>query len=294
MPGTKELTNRIKSIKSTRKITRAMQLVSAAKMRKAQGAGVNSRAYAGQAWQLIQNLAQTLEIETDLFKTYPKAKKIGVLLLSTNKGLVGSLNLNLQAKIKELASEPEVISEIITYGKKGRQISVRLKQNVVADYEKQEKTLEVEGIYAISKFITEAYKTGQYKEIAIVYNHFLSTLRQKSIIKRLLPFSESLLQSAKEEMPYSIKEGYDYNYVFEPAPKNVLENLLPRIIESQIYQAILESNASEHSARMIMMKNATEAAGDLIADLTLTYNKIRQDKITTELAEITAGKIALE
>ncbi len=319
MPGIIDIKRRITSIQSMRKITRAMQLVSAAKMGKAQSATLASRTYSSLAWELISSLSPSSVIArnaaddssdealakseaissedkqarmTPLLATYPQAKKIGVVLLSTNKGLVGSLNLSLSAKIKEVDKDMEVLSELMVYGKKGKQLGVILNKNILADFPKVDKTVSVEDVYPIAQFITESYKTGQYRQILIIYNHFVSTLVQKPTIKQLLPFTD---QPEKKDLPtthYSPPTSPEF--LFEPTPTQVLEHLLPRIIESQIYQAILESDASEHSARMIMMKNATDAAGDLITDLTLTYNQIRQNKITTELAEITAGKIALE
>jgi F-type H+-transporting ATPase subunit gamma len=192
------------------------------------------------------------------------------------------------------------LSELIIYGKKGKHLAVILNKQIAADFPKIDKTASMDEIYPIAQLVTKFYETGQYRQILIVYNHFVSTLVQKATIKQLLPFvpAES---SAPAAGPFGIHRpsetpinGHATDYLFEPDPSEVLDHLLPRIIESQIYQAILESDASEHSARMIMMKNATDAAGDLITDLTLTYNQIRQNKITTELAEITAGKIALE
>jgi F-type H+-transporting ATPase subunit gamma len=309
MPGTRDLKRRIKSIGSTRKITRAMQLVSAAKMRKSQTATVNSRAYAGLAWDLITNLSQKMEAKSPLLNAYPDAKKTGIVLLTTNKGFVGNLNLNLMSKIKEVSANAEIISELFIYGKKAKQIAMYLNKSIAADFPKIDKTsFKIEEVYPIVKFIVECYKTGDYNKIYIVYNHFVSTLTQKATAKQLLPFvdmSGSLTinrpnnespdeQALDSESRDDKNQQIDSSYIFEPGPNLVLNHLLPRIIESQIYQAILESDASEHSARMIMMKNATEAAGDIINDLTLTYNQLRQNKITTELAEITAGKIAIE
>lgn len=294
MPGVRDIKRRIKSIQGTRKITRAMQLVSAAKMRKAQVAVVSSRTYSGLAWELILNLAKSLETRKPLLSVFPKAKKIGIVLLSTNRGLVGGLNTNLAAKIKSLQTETEIITEIISYGKKGRDLAIKLNQNIVADFPKIDRSISIEEIYPLAKFVIDAYKTGNYKQILIVYNLFISTINQKATVKQLLPFASEVVSQAKKPGEDVELKSYGYNYLFEPNPKRVLDHLLPRIIESQIYQAILESDASEHSARMIMMKNATDAAGDLINDLTLTYNQIRQNKITTELAEITAGKITLE
>lgn len=293
MPGIKELKTHIKSIGSTRKITRAMQMVSAAKMKKAQDLALSSRSYAEAAWALIKNISHLGAVDHPLTRVYPKAQKIGIILLTTNRGLVGSLNTNLIAKLKYLIGEnAEIITEIITYGKKGSQSVSKIGQNLIADFPKLDKTIVAEEILPISQMVGQMYESGSYREIHIVFNQFISTLNQKPVIKKILPFAESI----KAEMENPDDESFlnDTDFIFEPSPKTVLEHLLPRIIESQIYEAILESDASEHSARMVMMKNATEAAGDLISDLTLTFNQLRQGKITTELAEITAGRIALE
>lgn len=285
-----------------RKITRAMQMVSAAKMRKAQSATLNSRTYSNLAWDLITNLTESIDYENPLMATYHHAKKVGVILLSSNMGLVGSLNSNLMPKLKEI-NGGEIISEVITYGKHARNIAVKLNKQIVADFPKADKIITTQEIYPLAKFVSAAYSTGQYRKIVILYNHFVSTLVQKPTLRQLLPFkdklrpyhaAEKLSEDEEEESNGSEPIEIDSPYLFEPGPKEVLNHLLPRIIESQIYQAILESDASEQSARMVMMKNATEAARDLITDFTLTYNQLRQNKITTELAEITAGKIALE
>ena len=333
MPGIKELKTRIKSISGTRKVTRAMQMVSAAKMRKSQDATLKSRTYSSLAWELILNLAgqantkvskameasdnmldeadrrnSIMEQVAKLLSTYSDAKKIAVLILTTNRGMVGSLNTNLlnlvngvilsEAKdlnLKDSSSSdalglrmtPKEV-DIITYGRKGRDVMVRSHKEVLADFEKFDRAITSEDIYPVAELITKLYTSGKYKKVLIFYNHFVSTLVQKPTVKQLLPFA-----SMKEE-DGSKNASTPADYIFEPSPIEVLNHLLPRIVESQIYQTITESEASEQSARMVMMKNATEAAGDLISDLTLTYNKLRQNKITTELAEITAGKIALE
>jgi F-type H+-transporting ATPase subunit gamma len=294
MPGIKELKTRIKSISGTRKVTRAMQMVSAAKMRKAQNFALQSRTYAEEAWKLITNISNTGSFNHPLILNYNEAKKIGIILITSNRGMVGSLNTNLINKLKEIEpkTETDILCEIITYGKKGSQTTARMGKKIVADFPKLEKTLSAEDVYPIVSMIAQMYGSAEYKKIYLVYNQFVSTLSQVPVAKQLLPFSEKLTKDflSDEDEP----EVGETDFLFEPSPQTVLEHLLPRILESQIYEAILESDASEHSARMVMMKNATEAAGDLIADYTLTYNQLRQGKITTELAEITAGKIALE
>jgi F-type H+-transporting ATPase subunit gamma len=290
MPSTQELTRRIKSIKSTRKITRAMQLVSAAKMRKAQIATLASRTYAQYASELISSIKSTqyeneLMSKSPLMYSYPKAKKVGVLVISTNRGLVGGFNNNLISKIKGLEeSEPEFIGELIVIGKKVAESVVRnTDRKLIAQFPKHDSTEHVKDLYPVIKLLVDQYKTGEFKKIIVVYNHFVSTLEQKPTVKQLLPFVMEGVASGENDVIH-----------YEPGKQQLLEKLLPRIMESQVYQAVLESDASEHSARMMMMKNATDAAGDLIDDLTLTFNQLRQNKITTELSEITAGKIALE
>lgn len=291
MPGIKELKNRIKSIGSTRKITRAMQMVSAAKMRKAQNAALNSRTYSDLAWELIHNLAQKTHLENPLLQVFPEATKTGIIVISTNKGYVGSFNTNLANKVTETETAVEnVKAELYVMGRKIKEFAVRFNKNLAADFPKSDSLATVESVYPLAKLVSDLYKTGEYKFISIVYNKFISTVTQKPTAKQLLPFAQSYIKDSHFVTPKDIHG----EYLFEPDPHLVLDNLLPRIIESQIYQAILESDASEHSARMVSMKNATEAAEDLISDYTLTYNQLRQNKITTELAEITAGRIALE
>lgn len=288
MPGTQEITRRIKSVKSTRKITRALQMVSAAKMRKAQNATLASRSYSELAAELIKDLGKVAELGNPLLKTHPTASKIGVVLVSTNKGMVGGLNANLLGKLKQVEGEnAELMLEMVVVGKKAREAAGRMRKNVIAEFPKLDARIPIENIYPIAKLLAESYKSGEYKKILLIYNYFVSTLSQKPTVIQLLPFTP------ESEDAQGVPSG-STEYVFEPTPKKVLEHLIPRIIESQLYQAILESDASEHSARMVMMKNATDAAGDLIDDLTLTYNQLRQNKITTELSEITAGRISLE
>lgn len=287
MPGLQALTRRIKSVKSTRKVTRAMQMVSAAKMRKAQIQAVTSRNYSELAWSLISELNRNSVLEHPLLRMNIEAKKIGVVVVSTNKGLVGSLNTNLLLKLREIEdAEVEIVKEYVVMGRKIREAAIRLKKQVIADFEKTESTSKPEDIFPLAEMLTKAYRLGEYKKIYLVYNQFISTLAQKPIAKVILPI--------KAEVDPSETRAINSEFLFEPDENAVLDHLLPRILESQIYQSVLESNASEHSARMIMMKNATESAGDLIQDLTLTFNQLRQNKITTELSEITAGKLALE
>ena len=288
MPGLQALNRRIKSVKSTRKVTRAMQMVSASKMRRAQNQAITSRGYASLAWELISELNQNIVIEHPLLSENERATKVGIILISTNKGLVGSLNSNLLGKIREIEkADIEIVKEFVVMGKKMREATSRLRKNVVADFEKKESRTVPEDVYPIAQMISSQYQKGEYKRVYVVYSEFVSTLTQRPMAKVLLPIKAEGINKIRPD-------GERSDFLFEPDAYSVLNHLLPRILESQIYQAVLESDASEHSARMIMMKNATESAGDLISDLTLTFNQLRQNKITTELSEITAGKLALE
>jgi F-type H+-transporting ATPase subunit gamma len=237
-----------------------------------------------------------------LLETHPKARKIGVLLITTNRGLVGGFNSNLMNKLKEIDSNTELLSELIVMGRKGTESAARSNRELIAQFPKHDSTEQAKDVYPIIKLLTDAYATGEYTKIVVVYNHFVSTLVQQPTAKTLLPFELEIPAGDVDgeaggrgtRSATTKAQPSNSDIIFEPTKEGVLNHLLPRIMESQVYQAILESDASEHSARMVMMKNATEAAGDLIDDLTLTFNQLRQNKITTELSEITAGRIALE
>lgn len=284
MPNAQEITRRLKSIKSTKKITKAMQMVSAAKMRKAQNATFSSRDYASLASNLIKEISGVAKSKHPLLITPEDAKKHLAIIISTNRGLVGSFNSNLFVELNKYNLANKVLNQdIFVIGKKARETSGRKGLSIKADFLKHDTTIPISEIYPVAKMITDHFKTGEYKEVVLIYNHFVSTLVQVPTIKTLLPFHQT-----------NGSETHNNEPLFEQNPSDILNHLIPRILESQIYQAILESDASEHSARMVMMKNATEAAADLISDLTLTFNQLRQNKITTELSEITAGKIALE
>lgn len=330
MASTQELTRRIKSVKSTRKVTRAMQMVSAAKMRKSQAATLASRSYAELAWGMLRSLsldaqsvtgASSESAATSLLTANPKATRVAVVVISTNRGLVGGFNANLFIKLRALEQEVGAGNiDYIVMGKKAAEVTARTKKNLVADFSKPDALTNSAVIQPIVGVLTKGFTAGTYKTAYVVYNHFISTLTSETRIQQLLPLvsppqeARSDSGARREGLGEVIVDSRDekkspmtptnspsrgggqmpIEYEFEPTPELVLEHLLPRILESQMYQAVLESDAAEHSSRMIMMKNATESAGDIISDLTLTFNQLRQNKITTELSEITAGKIALE
>lgn len=301
--ATREIKRRIKSIKSTGKITKAMELVSAVKMRKAVDHMLSSRAYAHLAWQIVTDLAKRVNVNYHELLIERPVKKVAIVLVASNRGLCGSFNSQIVASAykhsldlgKEGKDKPEI--EFILLGKKARDIVSKYKKQAVAEFEKPDVTLKVEEIFSLSKMIIGGYMEGKYDRVALAYTDYVSSLKQTPRIKQLLPIPKEedvVLGSVGEWESFSKTESMDMGeYIFEPSPEKVLENILPRLIETQIYQAVLESDASEHSARMMAMKNATEAAHDLIDDLTLAFNQARQAGITQEIAEISGTKAAM-
>ena len=291
MPGTKEIKRRVRSVNSTKKITRAMQMVSAVKMRKAQSAVLSSRAYSNLAWQIVTDLADRVDPKYHALLGQPEKsnKKVGIILITTNRGLVGAFNANLIAAVHQFIRDnnlqADVLAELIAVGRKGKEAMVRVGRTVVAEFPKIDRNIRIEEIFPLSKMAVEEYLKGKYSRIIVAYTHFISTIKQQPVIKQILPLKQD---GAAEHLPDHLK-NFSYEYLFEPDPNAVLDYLLPRIIDAQIYQAVLENDAAEHSARMVMMKNATDAATELIQDLTLTFNQLRQANITKELAEIIAG-----
>jgi F-type H+-transporting ATPase subunit gamma len=319
MPGqSREIRRRIKSIKSTRQITKAMEMVSAAKMRRAVANVLATRPYATLAWDMVKEISQKSHSGSHaLLEERENIKKIGLILITSNRGLAGSFNANVinlaRSFIRRHREEVKVEADLVIMGKKGRDVVVKHGHTVIAEFTKVDVTTRVDEVRPLARLAMEEYLKGTYDRIVMVYTDFVSTLTQKPRVKQLLPIvgeDPYLGQLGKVEAPIrpndantrqafegvvDASEGaIEDGYLFEPSPKAVLDELLPRLVEMQIYQAILESDASEHSARMLAMKNASEAAGDMMNELTLLFNQTRQAGITQEIAEISAGRIAIE
>lgn len=297
MPSTKDIRRRIKSIKSTRQITKAMELVSAAKMRRAQQQALATRTYASLAWELIQNLSDKTDPRIHrLLRRSQETKKAGIVLITSNRGLIGGFNNNIiNAALAAARAEKHV--EFITLGKKGLAVVRKRGFAIAAEFEKKDAVFSVLDIRPLSKLLIEDFINGKYDKVILVYMEFVSTLRQKPRVNELLPLSRQTFMNrgefADDEDDRELKYEEPSHYLFEPTPDQVLEVLLPRLLEMQIYQAVLETNAAEHSARMVAMKNASDAASDLVDELTLEYNQIRQAAITKEISEIVSGQLAL-
>ena len=289
MANTQDIRRRIKSIRNTAQITKAMQMVAASKMRKAQQHALAGRPYAA----LMNKVLVSLQRRTDprlhpLLEIRPLKKEL-VLIISTDKGLAGALNTNL---FREAAHFDSAKTAFVVTGKKARQFIARTKRELLADFELKDAPSFVE-TKAVSKFCTEKFLSREVDKVSVLYTHFINTINQRAVVQTLLPISGFDLP--KGESSEGAKEHVDpmIGYVFEPNAETVLDVMLPYYLQYQVFQMILDARASEHSARMVAMKNATDNAKEFIKDLTLEYNKMRQASITTELLEIATAQMAL-
>src|SRR5213595_3037943 len=289
MANTQDIRRRIKSIRNTSQITKAMQMVAASKMRKAQQHALAGRPYA----TLMNKVLVSLQKRTDprqhpLLNIRPLKKEL-VLIISTDKGLAGALNTNL---FREAANFDSAKTVYVVTGKKARQFIARTKRELLADFELKDAPAFVE-TKAISKFVTEKFLNREVDKVSVLFTHFINTINQRPVVETLLPISSFDLP--KSESAEDATEHVDpmLGYVFEPSAEVVLDAMLPFYIQHEVFQMILDARASEHSARMVAMKNATDNANQFIKDLTLEYNKMRQAGITTELLEIATAQMAL-
>ncbi len=267
-------------------ITRAMEMVSAAKMRKAQQRVMASRPYSERLQSVIADLS-ALNIDTEEAGAFPlleqrEVRRSAVILITPDRGLTGALNSNIIRRASRyVLTEANVPVEIIAAGKKGRDFMVRTRQDVVAEFIGLGDNVGLAQIGPIASVALEDFTSGKVDAVYVVFARFVNTLAQVPEVRQILPIVK----------PEGVEAATDY--IFEPSPAAVLQSLLPRFVEIQIYQAMLESIASEHSARMVAMRNASQNARDLVSDLTLSYNKARQALITREVSEIAAGANAL-
>jgi F-type H+-transporting ATPase subunit gamma len=293
MPNTRDIRRRIKSIKNTAQITKAMQMVAASKMRKAQQQALAGRPYAKLMNAMLASTKRGMDEQTHPLLEKRPVKKVGVILISTDKGLCGALNTNL---LREAAHCDPATTKFVTLGRKGKAFIARMKRDLIADFEMKEiPTLSY--TKTVSGFMIDAFLKGEIDQIDVLYTDFISTINQKPVRRQLVPILdlkslsvgvEGSHDAKKEEEEVAVAEA-----TFEPSAAAVLGALLPHYIHFQVYQCYLEAKASEHSSRMVAMKNATDNAKQMIKDLTLEYNKVRQAGITKELLEITTAQMAM-
>ena len=288
MASGKEIRNKIKSVESTRKITKAMEMVAASKMRKAQDRMRAARPYGEKIRRVTGNLSHALTDYSHPFLIKRESvKAVGLIVVTSDKGLCGGLNTNLLrlvlSRMKEWDAEGKAL-QVSAIGNKGLGFMMRAGANLVSQAVALGDTPHLESLIGPAKVLFDAYIKGEIDVLYIAYNRFINTMKQEPIVEQLLPLSGDLVGSNSKNQ---------WDYLYEPDAKVVIDDLLVRYVEALLYQAVAENMASEQSARMVAMKSASDNAKNVIAELKLVYNKARQAAITTELSEIVSGAAAV-
>ncbi|MBN1915843.1 ATP synthase F1 subunit gamma [Candidatus Dojkabacteria bacterium] len=301
MASTREIKRRIKSVKSTAQITKAMQMVAASKMKKAQERAIAATPYAQGLYDIVNKIGSIDNYSSPFLKSAKEINKVALIVIAPSRGFAGSLPSTLLLKTSELiaglrSKNKDVEIRGIGIHKLGLKTLVKLKVEMdfqFADFFEKPSTTNLTAIYQVVK---ENFMKGEYDEVYMVYTHFINTALQKPEVKKILPLSlEEIVEEACASDHLENKEKQvrkSDNYIFEPSTKQVLDRLLPEYFEMQIFSALLESIASEHSARMVAMKKATDNAGEMVGNLTLKYNKTRQAGITQEMVEIAVSTMS--
>ncbi len=290
MPSTRDIRRRIKSVKNTRQITRAMELVAASKMKKAQQAALAGRPYAQLMATMLAALAPRVDESQHAFLAKREVKTRGILLISTDKGLCGPLNSNLF----KLVTEIKTPAKFVAVGKKGAQFLARTKRDLLADFTVSDRASFVE-VRTVSEYMVKLFLEGTIDTVEVIYARFKNTLVQEPMVRPVLPLSNlrQFIEALQQHAGVVASEFNDTrDMLFEPSAQAVLEALLPFYVNRHIYQLLLSAKASEQSARMVAMKTAKDNATKLLGDLTLEYNKARQAAITQEILEIAAASFA--
>ena len=287
MASGREIKTKIKSVQNTRKVTRALEMVSASKIRKAQDRMKTSRPYAQAMKQVVGHLAQaSTDYQHPFLVQREQVKRVGYIVISSDRGLAGGLNNNLFRKtvadMKEWQDKGAEI-DVVTIGSKASVFFRRVNVNMAASVANLGDTPKLETLIGVIKVMLDAFTEGKVDRVYLVYNRFINTMTQKASFDQLLPLPPSETQMA----------AHDWDYLYEPDAATVLEHVITRYIESLVYQALLENVASEHAARMVAMKAASDNANKLIGTLQLVYNKARQAAITQEISEIVGGAAAV-
>lgn len=276
-----------------------MEMISAVKMRKAVSNVLATRSYANLAWEMLRDIAKITDVNLHHLLQKRPVKKVGVIMITSNRGLAGGFSSKLLVELdKYIKTEKSYGAEVevILLGKRGRKIYKNFGHTVAAEFEKIDLTTKVEDILPMSRTAVADYVNGKYNKLCVAYTDYISAIKQEPRVKQLLPFvneeDKNLGNAGQKEKKNETAVG-ELEFTFEPDPVGVLDLLIPRLVEMQMYQAVLESDASEHSARMMAMRNASDAAADIIKELNYTYNKARQSAITQEIAEIVGGTAAL-
>lgn len=285
MASGKEIKRRIKSIKNTQQISKAMQMVSAAKMRKAQHRVEAARPYNEKIRELIAHLTRrNPEYRHAMMTPRANVKNIAVIVITTDRGLCGGLNSSMLKVVTKFAADSAANVSFLTVGRKGRDFLARFNREIKADITAIGDAPALTSILPVTTTAIDGFIDGQFDEVYVAYSYFRSVIAQIPTMEKILPI----------EMKEGEQKEHNWDYLYEPEAKDVLDSLLPRYFESVVYQGVLENIACEHSARMVAMKNATDNAKAIVKELTVTYNKARQAAITKELIEIVSGSAAVK
>lgn len=292
MPGIKEIRTKIKSVQNTRKITKAMEMVAASKMRKAQERMRAARPYADKVRNIAAHMAQANpDYEHPFLARRNDIKSAGLIVVTTDKGLCGALNTNVLravlARLKEFQAKG-IKPQTTAIGNKGANLLSRVNANVVSQVVQLGDAPNLERLIGAIKVQLDAYAEGKVDVVYIAYNRFINTMRQEPVVEQLLPLSADRFEQSDAE-----KRAYSWDYIYEPDAQSVIDELLLRYVEALVFQAVAENMASEQSARMVAMKAASDNAKKVIGDLQLVYNKTRQAAITKEISEIVGGAAAV-
>ena len=295
MPSTQEFRRRIKSVSSTRQITKAMEMIASIKMQKATKIIAQARSYIQNAWNILYRLTEKSLPKDHPLITPREQKNVAVILITSDRGLCGSYNAEIIKKYLKFTKEVNDTNgiDVISVGKVGAAYVKRYKLgNLIAEFKGFENNIAVEDIIPISKMTNEEYLNGKYDRVVIIYSHFMSSIKQIPVAKQILPITRDHIDNS--DLWVSEDSSDDTEYKFEPDAATIIDRVLRQILRTQLFGAVLEANASEHSARMVAMKNATDNATDLVDELTLIYNSIRQSNITSEIAEISGAAEAMK
>ena len=288
MAAGKEIRGKIKSVENTKKITKAMEMVAASKMRKAQDRMRAARPYSDRIRNIAANLAQANPEYTHAFMAPNDAKSAGFIVVTTDKGLCGGLNTNVlravTGKLRELQAGGQD-AQAVAIGNKGLGFLNRVGAKVVSHVTQLGDKPHLDSLIGPVKVLLDAYGEGRVNSVYLCYTKFINTMRQEPVVEQLLPLTAERMRADKDQ--------HSWDYIYEPDAQTVIDDLLVRFVEALVYQAVAENMASEQSARMVAMKAATDNAGSVIGELKLVYNKTRQAAITKELSEIVAGAAAV-
>lgn len=293
MPSTQEFRRRIKSVNNTKQITKAMEMIASIKMQKTVRTAAAARSYIQNIWNMLEKMAGLVLPKDHPLISQREVRKIAIILITSDRGLCGSYNGEVIKKFVQFMREEACNNcDIIAIGKRGAEYVRRYQSGtLIAEFAGFEGDVTSDAVMPISKMTISEYLENKYDKVIVIYSHYESSLKQTPVVRQLLPITDSHID--KPEL-WEKNEEVTSEFKFEPDAKLILDNMLKQVLSTQIFGAVLEANASEQSARMVAMKNATDNAGNLIDELQLIYNTVRQGNITREIAEISGAAEAMK